>query len=720
MKVKVTDGNKLKKSKKNRARKKRGTKEKLLKRIDKVKILDKKRKPVFKNFKMFAFKRKSNFGRIDKEIGYDKDVKHDLNKRLNLYSLVDSNKIVYKEINVEHFYSYNSIGTLKWQNKKDSSIKLLIPNIKFKNSVNTSTQLKFTPDEGSVILNKSSLVPKTTSKMKLRDSENAGELLKGKKFVLSGEWKNVKRWRMKKAIRAQKRHEMNLGKYLEKTSHRITQGLKVKYVKNIKFLWKGSERERRKRKKYFILSQENSSDLSLKNPKDNRNSDTKMRRYRIKIKKRERQNKNSFMAKNISSPRLKRKWEKSFLKLKKISSSLYSFKTRDCRMENVTLLSETILRAENFNEKFLKLLAHQLETFLHFIIQIFDSVCPEINVSYLKQGFKENQEEIKLTYKNITSPGFQKCKRVCNLYMNKEGTRSMLNKCNVRSVLLIHCKLESQTNILLKVFYTAYIPSLLTKLKSTNETKSNFFHLSFKSINELFFYLKKHLNASLHPQIIQLVLPSLKKFRRFPFLWKKFLSLIHKIIFKISTISDSYKIEINLANSNSINICYVKVNSKKASLFNNKTSELRTYCELLNKTLANFFDTCNSLLISQSRKRKETTTKNYEQIKERKNSRKTRNAKQEISKGIHIDSKGKFCIVSNSKIKMYRSSETETKHFKNENIVPLLSHFYMITDKHFEEEIVLTVYVKDINDNSPVFPNETMYGDVQENGPVGK
>ncbi|XP_042875099.1 protocadherin-16-like [Penaeus japonicus] len=35
-------------------------------------------------------------------------------------------------------------------------------------------------------------------------------------------------------------------------------------------------------------------------------------------------------------------------------------------------------------------------------------------------------------------------------------------------------------------------------------------------------------------------------------------------------------------------------------------------------------------------------------------------------------------------------------------------------------ETVLTVHVKDINDNPPVFPNATLFGEVQENGPIGK
>ena len=33
-------------------------------------------------------------------------------------------------------------------------------------------------------------------------------------------------------------------------------------------------------------------------------------------------------------------------------------------------------------------------------------------------------------------------------------------------------------------------------------------------------------------------------------------------------------------------------------------------------------------------------------------------------------------------------------------------------------ETVVKVVVKDINDNAPVFPNTTMYGEVQENGPI--
>lgn len=35
-------------------------------------------------------------------------------------------------------------------------------------------------------------------------------------------------------------------------------------------------------------------------------------------------------------------------------------------------------------------------------------------------------------------------------------------------------------------------------------------------------------------------------------------------------------------------------------------------------------------------------------------------------------------------------------------------------------ETVLTVMVKDINDNAPVFPNATIYGQVQENGAASK
>lgn len=35
-------------------------------------------------------------------------------------------------------------------------------------------------------------------------------------------------------------------------------------------------------------------------------------------------------------------------------------------------------------------------------------------------------------------------------------------------------------------------------------------------------------------------------------------------------------------------------------------------------------------------------------------------------------------------------------------------------------ETQVTVLVKDINDNPPVFPNATMFGEVQENGPIGE
>ena len=35
-------------------------------------------------------------------------------------------------------------------------------------------------------------------------------------------------------------------------------------------------------------------------------------------------------------------------------------------------------------------------------------------------------------------------------------------------------------------------------------------------------------------------------------------------------------------------------------------------------------------------------------------------------------------------------------------------------------ETYVTITVKDINDNAPMFPNSTMYGEVQENGPIGE
>ncbi|KAK8754219.1 hypothetical protein OTU49_014948, partial [Cherax quadricarinatus] len=42
----------------------------------------------------------------------------------------------------------------------------------------------------------------------------------------------------------------------------------------------------------------------------------------------------------------------------------------------------------------------------------------------------------------------------------------------------------------------------------------------------------------------------------------------------------------------------------------------------------------------------------------------------------------------------------------------------MRRDQVHVAETVVTVLVKDINDNAPVFPNTTMYGEVQENGPI--
>ena len=35
-------------------------------------------------------------------------------------------------------------------------------------------------------------------------------------------------------------------------------------------------------------------------------------------------------------------------------------------------------------------------------------------------------------------------------------------------------------------------------------------------------------------------------------------------------------------------------------------------------------------------------------------------------------------------------------------------------------ETVVTLTLKDVNDNAPEFPNATMFGQVQENGPIGK
>lgn len=44
----------------------------------------------------------------------------------------------------------------------------------------------------------------------------------------------------------------------------------------------------------------------------------------------------------------------------------------------------------------------------------------------------------------------------------------------------------------------------------------------------------------------------------------------------------------------------------------------------------------------------------------------------------------------------------------------------MWRDQVHVAETVITVIVKDVNDNAPVFPNATIYGEVQENGPIGK
>lgn len=58
--------------------------------------------------------------------------------------------------------------------------------------------------------------------------------------------------------------------------------------------------------------------------------------------------------------------------------------------------------------------------------------------------------------------------------------------------------------------------------------------------------------------------------------------------------------------------------------------------------------------------------------------------------------------------------EAQLNHLTSETILT------RATGQVHESEVRVKIIVKDVNDNAPVFVNSTIYGEVQENGPIGK
>ena len=87
---------------------------------------------------------------------------------------------------------------------------------------------------------------------------------------------------------------------------------------------------------------------------------------------------------------------------------------------------------------------------------------------------------------------------------------------------------------------------------------------------------------------------------------------------------------------------------------------------------------------------------------------------------IHVDSGGclqmdKYPVDKESE--MNSVHEAQLRHMASQ---VMRGHSHHKRGNVHVVETTVTIIVKDINDNAPIFPNATIYGDVQENGPIGK
>ena len=88
--------------------------------------------------------------------------------------------------------------------------------------------------------------------------------------------------------------------------------------------------------------------------------------------------------------------------------------------------------------------------------------------------------------------------------------------------------------------------------------------------------------------------------------------------------------------------------------------------------------------------------------------------------GIKLDSGG--CLDSSSGTLYPQDGKTDSFNLFDEyqRLLLLLELEKGVRRSIHVVETELTIIVKDINDNAPMFPNQTMFGEVQENGPIGK
>lgn len=103
-------------------------------------------------------------------------------------------------------------------------------------------------------------------------------------------------------------------------------------------------------------------------------------------------------------------------------------------------------------------------------------------------------------------------------------------------------------------------------------------------------------------------------------------------------------------------------------------------------------------------------------------SRKARDAHDIEGKTSQTVKEKGFCVSLDPQIQIDQREDFQGRNgdVENKTLTSFLSRIISKTNKRFDAETILTILVKDINDNAPVFPNTTMYGSVQENGPIGR
>ena len=272
-----------------------------------------------------------------------------------------------------------------------------------------------------------------------------------------------------------------------------------------------------------------------------------------------------------------------------------------------------------------------------------------------------------------------------------------------------------------------------TNIKEINETRQNYSEIKLINFTD-------HVNGSLNSHNISLVNSDSKENIDFieanaTEIFNIYDNLIENVEFNqtlqtdVVVIPENFTLNSSVQYKNNLNLNPNPTNSSnmyKTRVFNNTEPKITKLDKSLNKSLkTELMNQLNPQLETSKEKSLPSTITNKSETTS-KVSRLTRDTKSRQKKSKKLDHAPKMEIDGGGCVDFDPFSD-DISSFHEAQLRHLASQLekghhrgHKWRRKVNKAETYVTIKVKDINDNAPMFPNSTMYGEVQENGPIGE